>query len=158
MTYDVVIAVPNPDLKLFPGMTANVKIMVDRAAQRDQGAEQRIALPSGDRNDHNSGGSGSQGAISERGRQRQTGCGRTAKIGLDPGQQQAGRGEGDNGSDRRHLHRNHRRHSEGRRPGDSHGACEVGRAGRGGQRFQPAAERDGRQARPGVLGKLVARS
>jgi HlyD family secretion protein len=30
ITYDVVIAVPNPDLKLFPGMTANVKILVDR--------------------------------------------------------------------------------------------------------------------------------
>ena len=30
MTYDVVIGVANPDLKLFPGMTANVKIMIDR--------------------------------------------------------------------------------------------------------------------------------
>jgi HlyD family secretion protein len=30
VTYDVVIAVPNPDLKLFPGMTANVNILVDR--------------------------------------------------------------------------------------------------------------------------------
>ncbi|MBI2902991.1 MAG: HlyD family secretion protein [Candidatus Methylomirabilis oxyfera] len=30
ITYDVVVAVPNPDLKLFPGMTANVKILVDR--------------------------------------------------------------------------------------------------------------------------------
>jgi HlyD family secretion protein len=30
VTYDVVIAVPNPDLKLFPGMTANVNIVVDR--------------------------------------------------------------------------------------------------------------------------------
>jgi HlyD family secretion protein len=29
VTYDVVIAVPNPDLKLFPGMTANVRILVD---------------------------------------------------------------------------------------------------------------------------------
>ena len=29
ITYDVVIAVANPDLKLFPGMTANVKIRVD---------------------------------------------------------------------------------------------------------------------------------
>jgi HlyD family secretion protein len=28
ITYDVVVAVPNPDLKLFPGMTANVKILV----------------------------------------------------------------------------------------------------------------------------------
>ncbi|HZY30902.1 MAG TPA: efflux RND transporter periplasmic adaptor subunit, partial [Candidatus Methylomirabilis sp.] len=30
VTYDVVIGVPNPDLKLFPGMTANVKILVDK--------------------------------------------------------------------------------------------------------------------------------
>jgi HlyD family secretion protein len=30
ITYDAVIAVSNPDLKLFPGMTANVKILVDR--------------------------------------------------------------------------------------------------------------------------------
>ena len=29
ITYDAVIAVANPDLKLFPGMTANVKILVD---------------------------------------------------------------------------------------------------------------------------------
>ena len=29
VTYDVVVAVANPDLKLFPGMTANVKILVD---------------------------------------------------------------------------------------------------------------------------------
>ncbi|PWU07739.1 MAG: efflux RND transporter periplasmic adaptor subunit [Terriglobia bacterium] len=30
VTYDVVLAVSNPDLKLFPGMTANVKILVDQ--------------------------------------------------------------------------------------------------------------------------------
>jgi HlyD family secretion protein len=30
ITYNVVITVPNPDLKLFPGMTANVKIHVDK--------------------------------------------------------------------------------------------------------------------------------
>ena len=30
ITYDVVIGVSNPDLKLFPGMTANVKIMIDQ--------------------------------------------------------------------------------------------------------------------------------
>lgn len=30
VTYDVVISVSNKDLKLFPGMTANVKILVDR--------------------------------------------------------------------------------------------------------------------------------
>ncbi len=30
VTYDAVVAVPNPDLKLFPGMTANVRILTDR--------------------------------------------------------------------------------------------------------------------------------
>jgi HlyD family secretion protein len=30
ITYDVVIQVPNPDLKLFPGMTANVRVLTDR--------------------------------------------------------------------------------------------------------------------------------
>jgi HlyD family secretion protein len=30
ITYDVVIGVSNPDLKLFPGMTANVKILVNQ--------------------------------------------------------------------------------------------------------------------------------
>ena len=32
VTYDVVVAVVNPDLKLKPGLTANVKILVDRRA------------------------------------------------------------------------------------------------------------------------------
>ena len=31
ITYDVVVGVPNPDLKLFPGMTANVKILTSQA-------------------------------------------------------------------------------------------------------------------------------
>ncbi len=30
ITYDVVVAVPNPDLKLLPGMTANVKILTNK--------------------------------------------------------------------------------------------------------------------------------
>jgi HlyD family secretion protein len=30
VTYDAVLSVPNPDLKLFPGMTATVKILVDQ--------------------------------------------------------------------------------------------------------------------------------
>ena len=29
ITYDVVVTVSNPDLKLFPGMTANVNILID---------------------------------------------------------------------------------------------------------------------------------
>ncbi|MBZ5576531.1 MAG: efflux RND transporter periplasmic adaptor subunit [Acidobacteriia bacterium] len=32
VTYDVVISVANPDLKLFPGMTATVKILIERRA------------------------------------------------------------------------------------------------------------------------------
>ena len=32
ITYDVVVAVSNPDLKLLPGMTANVKVLVDKAS------------------------------------------------------------------------------------------------------------------------------
>jgi HlyD family secretion protein len=34
ITYDAVVAVPNPDLKLFPGMTANVRILTDRQMMR----------------------------------------------------------------------------------------------------------------------------
>ena len=33
ITYDAVVEVSNPDLKLFPGMTANVRIVTDRKAQ-----------------------------------------------------------------------------------------------------------------------------
>jgi HlyD family secretion protein len=33
ITYDAVVAVSNPDLKLFPGMTANVKVLVDQRAE-----------------------------------------------------------------------------------------------------------------------------
>lgn len=32
VTYDVVVSAPNPDLKLLPGMTANVRIVVDQKA------------------------------------------------------------------------------------------------------------------------------
>jgi len=32
ITYDAVVAVSNPELKLFPGMTANVKVLVDQRA------------------------------------------------------------------------------------------------------------------------------
>jgi HlyD family secretion protein len=53
ITYDVVITVANPDLKLFPGMTANVRILVDRhenvlripnAALRFHPADQAVAV------------------------------------------------------------------------------------------------------------------
>ena len=49
VTYDVVIGVANPDLKLFPGMTANVKILIDRRDGRAEGSERRAAFSSGGR-------------------------------------------------------------------------------------------------------------
>ena len=49
ITYDVVIGVSNPDLKLFPGMTANVKIMVDQRTDVLKVPERRAAVPSGGR-------------------------------------------------------------------------------------------------------------
>ena len=48
VTYDVVIGVANPDLKLFPGMTANVKILIDRRQGRAEGSQRGAAFPSGD--------------------------------------------------------------------------------------------------------------
>ena len=47
ITYDAVIGVSNSDLKLFPGMTANVKILVDQRAERPEGAERGAALSPG---------------------------------------------------------------------------------------------------------------
>ncbi len=47
ITYNVVIGVSNPDLKLFPGMTANVKILVNQRSERAEGAQRRAAVPSG---------------------------------------------------------------------------------------------------------------
>ena len=56
VTYDAVISVANPDLKLFPGMTANVKILVDRhanvlrvpnAALRFRPADAAVVRPAG---------------------------------------------------------------------------------------------------------------
>ena len=43
------IGVANPDLKLFPGMTANVKILIDRAYGRAEDPQRRAALSPGDR-------------------------------------------------------------------------------------------------------------
>lgn len=57
ITYDAVVAVPNLDLKLFPGMTANVKILVDHrenvtkipnAALRFRPPESKGQTPRGD--------------------------------------------------------------------------------------------------------------
>jgi HlyD family secretion protein len=56
ITYDAVIGVSNPDLKLFPGMTANVKILVNQrlkvlkvpnAALRYRPASETAAVGSG---------------------------------------------------------------------------------------------------------------
>ena len=44
VTYDVVIGVANPDLKLFPGMTANVKVLIDRRQRRAQDPQRRAAI------------------------------------------------------------------------------------------------------------------
>ena len=46
VTYDVVIAVSNPDLKLFPGMTANARIMTAKLDRHAQGSERCLAKPS----------------------------------------------------------------------------------------------------------------
>ena len=46
VTYDVVITVPNPDLKLFPGMTANAKILTAKARGHAQSAECGAPSPS----------------------------------------------------------------------------------------------------------------
>ena len=46
ITYDVVIAVSNPDLKLFPGMTANVTIFTSHALECAQDSEGRVEISS----------------------------------------------------------------------------------------------------------------
>ena len=48
ITYDVVVEVANPDLKLFPGMTANVKILTGRPPMPFE-SRSRAAFPSGGR-------------------------------------------------------------------------------------------------------------
>ena len=45
VTYATVIDVPNPELKLKPGMTANVNVEIARADRRDARAERGAALP-----------------------------------------------------------------------------------------------------------------
>jgi multidrug efflux pump subunit AcrA (membrane-fusion protein) len=44
VTYDVIVAFANPELKLFPGMTAYVTIPVATTEKRAQTAEHRVAL------------------------------------------------------------------------------------------------------------------
>jgi HlyD family secretion protein len=45
ITYDIVIAVSNPDLKLFPGMTANATIFTGHAANALRIPKAAIAVP-----------------------------------------------------------------------------------------------------------------
>ena len=45
VTYDTIIDFANPELKLFPGMTAYVTIPVADGRERGQGAQQRAAIP-----------------------------------------------------------------------------------------------------------------
>ena len=132
ITYDAVIGVSNPDLKLFPGMTANVKILVNQrpnvlkvsnAALRYHPASETAAAAAGK--------SVTQGR----------GAGESR---LDPGRgQQAAARRGHYGRKRWHVYGGYPRRPEGRRPRDCRGA------GEGGCRFgrQPRLA-DRRQGRP----------
>jgi len=78
ITYDVVIQVANPDLKLFPGMTANVRILTDRAENvlRLPSAALRVRLDTtGDKakpkgNGKGGGGGGGKGKVAGAARAR----------------------------------------------------------------------------------------
>ena len=107
ITYDAVIGVSNADLKLFPGMTANVKIVVNQrpnvlrvpnAALRYHPASETAAAARA--------GKGRTRAQRQR---RRSGPGR---------QQQAAARCRHNGRKRRHVHRDHRRRPERRRSRD----------------------------------------
>ena len=51
ISYTVVISAANPDLSLLPGMTANVRVVVETRDNVAQGGERRAALPPGGRAD-----------------------------------------------------------------------------------------------------------
>ena len=86
VTYDAVIDVANPDLKLKPGMTATVSVVTDRRQRRARRAERRAAFPSGGR----AGGRRRRGAGGRRrgcrsrrpGRRRRQRDGRIATAGI----------------------------------------------------------------------------
>jgi HlyD family secretion protein len=63
ITYDVVVRVDNPDLKLFPGMTANVRIVTDRAegVLKIPSAALRVRLDTGAAKGQGGQGKGGQG-------------------------------------------------------------------------------------------------
>ena len=117
ITYDAVIASRTPDLKLFPGMTANVKILVSQrpmccgcpnAALRYHPASESRATPA---------------ARLERAARR-AGEGR---VDCRRPRHAAARRDSDR-RNRRHVHRGHRRSAEGRRPRDRRGAGDVSAA------------------------------
>ena len=45
VTYDVVLMVRNPELKLKPGMTANVSIIIEKKDRRPENSQCRLAIP-----------------------------------------------------------------------------------------------------------------
>ena len=48
-TYGTIIDVPNPELKLKPGMTANLRVQIAKRSRRGAGAERRAAVPADQR-------------------------------------------------------------------------------------------------------------
>ena len=117
ITYDVVVAVRNPDLKLFPGMTANVKILVDRREDvlKVPNAALRFRPPAASRKRPR------QRTQRERRAARWSGC--STRTGR-PGRCSVTTGLSDG-----NIHRNRLRRPEGRRPCDHGRAYQEGRSG-----------------------------
>jgi HlyD family secretion protein len=88
ITYDVVVRVDNPDLKLFPGMTANVRILTQKATDvlRLPSAALRVRLDAG-----NQAKKGGKGAPGQDGQNR---GGEFARGGGNRGGGGGGRGKG----------------------------------------------------------------
>ena len=149
VTYDVVIGVANPDLKLFPGMTANVKILIDRhkdvlkvpnAALRFHPADaapRKTQRPA----------AGAGGGTASRRKRAADGVGDGRR------EQEAASGAGDGRYHRRELHGNQRRRPEGRRPGDCRGVFEERRR-RGVERH--AVQRRRRRRGRGTARRILA--
>ena len=115
ITYDAVIGVSNSDLKLFPGMTANVKILVTRALERAEGPQRGAPLSPGG------------GAVCDPRRHGRRQGDRAGEGGLGSrwnGTPAACRGQ--HGRNRWHVHRGDRGSAEGRRPRDCRGAGDGG--------------------------------
>ena len=128
VTYNVVIAVSNPDLKLLPGLTANVADRDDHAARRAPGVERGAALPAARR-----GGPGHRrGGHAQRPRHHAVPAPRRPL------------GGGDQGAPRERAQA-HRRAAEEARPHPGRGAVAV----HGPQPHPPGAAPDRRAAHPG---------